>query len=68
MAKVRISDVATAAGVSSATVSLALNNADARIPQATRDRVMRVAEELGYVPNAIARSLRTRSTRTIGLL
>lgn len=68
MAKVRISDVATAAGVSSATVSLALNNADARIPQATRERVMRVAEELGYVPNAIARSLRTRSTRTIGLL
>lgn len=68
MSNVRMSDVAKAAGVSSTTVSLALSNTDARIPQSTRERVVRVAQELGYVPNAIARSLRTRSTRTIGLL
>lgn len=68
MARVRIADVAQAAGVSSATVSLVLNGAEARISDETRERVQRVAAEIGYVPNAIARSLRTRSTRTIGLV
>jgi LacI family transcriptional regulator len=68
MARVRIADVARAAGVSSATVSLVLNDAEARISPETRERVQRVAAEIGYVPNAIARSLRTRTTRTIGLL
>ena len=51
MARVRISDVAAAAGVSTATVSLALNDQDARIPEATRERVRWVrrprATELG---------------------
>lgn len=68
MARVRIADVAKAAGVSSATVSLVLNGAEARISPDTRERVRRIAEEIGYVPNPIARSLRTRSTRTIGLV
>lgn len=68
MARVRLADVAKAAGVSSATVSLVLNKADARISQETRTRVHQVAEEIGYVPNPIARSLRTHSTRTVGLV
>lgn len=68
MARVRIADVAKAAGVSSATVSLVLNGSEARISPETRERVQRIAAEVGYVPNAIARSLRTRSTRTIGLV
>ncbi|MGP3533557.1 LacI family DNA-binding transcriptional regulator [Microbacterium sp. RD1] len=68
MAQARIADVAKAAGVSSATVSLVLNKADSRISEETRARVERVAAEIGYVPNPIARSLRTRSTRTIGLV
>jgi len=68
MARVRLADVAKAAGVSTATASLVLNKADARISDDTRSRVHRVAEEIGYVPNPIARSLRTRSTRTVGLV
>ncbi|KQY43845.1 LacI family DNA-binding transcriptional regulator [Cellulomonas sp. Root137] len=68
MARVRISDVAAAAGVSTATVSLALNDQDARIPEATRERVRRAAAEVGYTPNSVARGLRTQRTRTIGLI
>jgi len=68
MAQVRLADVAKAAGVSSATASLVLNKADARISDETRERVERVAAEIGYVPNPIARSLRTQKTRTIGLV
>lgn len=68
MARVRIADVAKAAGVSSATVSLVLNGAESRISDETKERVRRVAEEVGYSPNPIARSLRTRVTGTIGLV
>ncbi|WP_017598107.1 LacI family DNA-binding transcriptional regulator [Nocardiopsis lucentensis] len=55
-----ITDIARRAGVSTATVSYVLNDAPgARIPEATRERVRSVADELGYVPHASARSLRT---------
>jgi LacI family transcriptional regulator len=67
--RVGIKDVAQAAGVSAATVSLVLNDRAAdRIPAATRERVRRAAEETGYAPNRLARSLRTRRTHTIGLV
>jgi LacI family transcriptional regulator len=67
--RVRMKDVAERAKVSTATVSFVLNErTDARIPVATRDRVLRVARELGYHPNHTARSLRTQVTRTIGLV
>lgn len=68
MVKVRISDVAAAAGVSASTVSLALNKADARIPDSTRQRVREAAEALGYAPSSLARGLRTQRTRTVGLI
>ncbi len=68
MARVRIADVAKAAGVSPATVSLVLNDAESRISDETKERVRRVADEVGYSPNPIARSLRTRVTGTIGLV
>jgi LacI family transcriptional regulator, galactose operon repressor len=67
-ARVRISDVAAAAGVSTATVSLVLNRRDARIPLETQERVRRAAERIGYTPNSLARGLRTSRTRTIGLV
>lgn len=67
-ARVRISDVAAAAGVSTATVSLVLNRRDARIPPETQERVRRAAERIGYTPNSLARGLRTSRTRTIGLV
>jgi DNA-binding LacI/PurR family transcriptional regulator len=67
--RVGIKDVAREAGVSAATVSLVLNDrAAARIPASTQDRVRRVAEDIGYRPNSLARSLRTRRTHTIGII
>lgn len=68
MTRVRLADVAKAAGVSPATVSLVLNDAESRISDETKERVRRVADEVGYSPNPIARSLRTRVTGTIGLV
>lgn len=68
VARVRISDVAAAAGVSTATVSLVLNERTARISPATQDRVRRAAAAVGYTPNSVARGLRTQRTRTIGLV
>ena len=64
-------DVAQRAGVSRATVSYVLNKrADGRIPitEETRERVLEAARTLGYAPHALARSLRSGLTHTIGLL
>jgi DNA-binding LacI/PurR family transcriptional regulator len=60
-----ISDIARAAGVSIAVVSYALNGKPGVSP-ATRDRVLRIANEYGWRPSAAARSLRT-SPKTVGL-
>jgi len=54
-------------GVSITTVSKVLNN-HADISEATRARVLAKVKELGYQPNAVARSLTLRSTRTIGIV
>jgi LacI family transcriptional regulator len=64
---VTIKHVAARAGVSTATVSRVINNDD-RISRATRDRVQRAIGELGYTVNTIARSLKSKRTRSIGLL
>jgi LacI family transcriptional regulator len=64
-------DVAELAGVSRATVSYVLNRrADGRIPitAETRQRVLEAAEKIGYKPHALARSLRSGLTHTVGLL
>ncbi|QSB16710.1 LacI family DNA-binding transcriptional regulator [Natronosporangium hydrolyticum] len=63
-------DIARLAGVSQTTVSLVLNNrADdtARIPVQTRDRVLRVIRETGYVADPIARRLAERRNRILGV-
>lgn len=60
-----ITDIARAAGVSIAVVSYALNGRPG-VSAATRDRVLRIADEHGWRPNAAARSLRT-SSRAVGL-
>ncbi|MCX4825045.1 LacI family transcriptional regulator [Streptomyces sp. NBC_01142] len=62
-----IKDVAAAAGVSVATVSRALNDHPSVSPEA-RARVHAAAAALGYRPNAVARSLRTHQTHTLGLV
>ena len=60
----RISDVARLAGVSTATVSMVMNN-NPRISRATSKRVRATAERLGYRPNRAAQALRGIQTRTL---
>jgi LacI family transcriptional regulator len=62
-----ISQVAQAAGVGRATVARTLGGYGS-VSAATRDRVMRAAKELGYRPNAVARSMTTGETKTLGLV
>jgi DNA-binding LacI/PurR family transcriptional regulator len=66
VARVTLKDVATASGVSIATVSFVLNDAAGQtIPAATRERVRRAADELGYVPHGMARALREGASRLV---
>ncbi len=62
-----IKDVAAEAGVSVATVSRVLNDHPS-VSADARARVLAAVEALGYRPNAVARSLRTDQTRTLGLV
>lgn len=62
-----IKDVAKRAGVSITTVSRVINNIDPVNPD-TRLAVERAMEELNYVPNQLARGMRTKSTQTIGIV
>ncbi len=64
--RTNIKDIASASGVSITTVSLIFNNKATNIPQETIDRVKQIAKEKGYQPNAIAMSLKTKRTKTIG--
>ena len=67
--RVTSQDVADRAGVSRTTVSLVLNNhKDIHISRITREKVIQVANELGYVPNAAAQALASRRSRIIGLI
>jgi len=62
-----ITDVARRANVSTATVSRVLSGGGGARDE-TRERVLAAARELGYRPSGVARSLRQRATRTIGLI
>ena len=62
-----IVDVARAAGVSKSLVSLAIRG-DAGVSEATRMRILAVADDLGYRSNALARGLVRGRTQVIGLL
>jgi LacI family transcriptional regulator len=65
---VTIRTVAEAAGFSIATVSRVLNNKDHPVGEATRQRILLTAEQLGYRPNVTARSLRTERSCTVGII
>lgn len=63
--RVSLSDVATRAGVSTATVSRVLNGT-AIVGKGKEDAVRRACDELGYVVNGAARALSSKRSRTIG--
>jgi LacI family transcriptional regulator len=64
---VTIKQVAGAAGVSGQTVSRVINNRPDVLPE-TRQRIQQIINQLGYQPNAIARSLIQRRSHTLGVV
>lgn len=67
VSRLRIADIAARTGLSTATVSRAMNG-QPRISAATRARVLAVLDEMGYVPSGLAASLRTGQTGQLGLI
>ncbi len=65
--KVSIYDIAELAGISAGSVSKILNN-KGNFSQKTRERVLAIAQEQGYVANFAAKSLRDAHTRTVGIV
>ena len=65
--KVTISDVARLAGVSTATVSHTINNTR-YVSGETKEKVYQAIAELGYTPDASARSFRTGKKKTVGFI
>lgn len=67
MARVTINDIARISGYSKTSVSFAFND-PGRISAKARQRILGVADELGYVPDPLARNLSLRRHGSIGLL
>jgi LacI family transcriptional regulator len=65
---ITLEEVAKAASVSLATASRVLAESSHPVRDKTRDRVKRLAQELDYKPNLLARSMRTERTHTIGIV
>lgn len=68
--KILIKDIAEAAGVSSALVSYVMNNKseEARVSKRTAERIKRIAKEMNYQPNQVAKSLKSGKSFSIGLI
>lgn len=64
---VTIKDIARAANVSTNTVSRALNDKP-DVKEETRQKILRIAGEMNYYPNVLAKSLISRTTKTIGVI
>lgn len=64
---VTLKDIANRCGLSVATVSKAINNMP-DISLSTAQRIQQVAREMGYMPNAAARTMKTGRSMTVGLL
>lgn len=65
---ITIKDIAKIANVSIATVSRVINHKAEGISEETRQRILQIVKENNYTPNRIARSMITKTTRTIGLI
>lgn len=66
--RVTIKDIAKKAGVSITTVSRVMNDKLGGISQETKERILKIVEEMNYQPNALARSLVTKQSLTLGLV
>jgi len=64
---ITIKDIAKKAGVSHSTVSRALSEHPS-IPKTTADRIKKIAADLGYVPSAVARGLKTSRSNALGVI
>jgi LacI family transcriptional regulator len=67
MKKLTIKKIAELTGVSTATVSKVLNNTG-RYSEETKKKILDIVQEYDYRPNAVAKSLRTRRSKTIGVI
>jgi hypothetical protein len=65
---VTIEDIAQAAGVHAASVSRALRGVPGKVSAKTRDRITQIAKDLGYQPNAVAASLRTKQSNLVAIV
>ncbi|MDY8134751.1 LacI family DNA-binding transcriptional regulator [Aquimarina sp. 2201CG5-10] len=65
--RVKLEDIARKLNISIATVSRALDK-NPRVKQSTREKVFKMAEEMGYMPNQIAKSLSSGKTNIIGVI
>lgn len=62
-------DIAEATGLSQTSVSLVLNRvAPSTVSEEARERILRTAQQLGYVPNRMARNLQSARTRTLACI
>lgn len=68
MNKITMKDIAEKVGVSKTTVSMVINNKDSNISEETKNKIYRVIEETGYIPNNVARGLNTKKSGSIGII
>ncbi|MDR5585921.1 MULTISPECIES: LacI family DNA-binding transcriptional regulator [Clostridium] len=68
MKKVTIMDIAKQVNVSKTTVSMVLNNKKINVLEETRDKILKAAKDLNYIPNSLARTLSTNRSYTIGCI
>ena len=68
MSKYSISDIAEICGVSKSTVSRVINNKPDGVSEKTKNRVLKVIDELNYRPSLLARSVATKHSELIGLI
>ena len=67
--RVTLADVAKKAGVNISTVSRSLNReTESQVSKSTVKKIRKIAEEMQYTPNTVARGLRTRKSMTIGVI
>lgn len=63
-----IHDIAKVAQVSSATVSRVMSNSGYPVSKQTKEKILKVAKELNYIPNLIGKQLKENKSRTIGVI